>query len=84
VTHVPRPLILRALQPFIEAIEKAANPVADSDLYDEQPRTITVTLGDCRTLETLVRTIAEDAPPASPKVHPNPERFLATLTEPNA
>jgi hypothetical protein len=37
-----------ALHPFVDAYVKAADPIGDSDLYDEQPRHVAVTLGDCR------------------------------------
>ena len=37
-----------ALKPFVDAYLKAACPVGDSDLDDEQPRSVWVTLGDCR------------------------------------
>lgn len=37
-----------ALRPFVDAYEKSAEPIGDSDLYDEQPRSVHVTLGDCR------------------------------------
>lgn len=37
-----------ALKPFVEAYRKTAEPIGDSDLYDEQPRSVSVTLGDCR------------------------------------
>lgn len=44
----------RSLLPFVEAYEKAADPIGDSDLYDEQPRHVTVTLGDCRRAANLL------------------------------
>jgi hypothetical protein len=40
--------LANALAPFVAAYEKAACPVGDSDLYNEQPRSVSVTLGDCR------------------------------------
>ncbi len=38
----------RALRPFVDAYKREACPVGDSDLYNEQPRAVRVTLGDCR------------------------------------
>jgi hypothetical protein len=46
--------IIRALRPFVEAYAKAADPIGDSDLDDEQPRHVTVTLGDCRRASALL------------------------------
>lgn len=40
--------LVEALRPFVNAYQKAADPIGDSDLDDEQPRHVTVTLGDCR------------------------------------
>lgn len=40
--------LANALRPFIQAYEKSADPIGDSDLYPEQPRSVHVTLGDCR------------------------------------
>lgn len=37
-----------ALRPFVDAHEAAAEPIGDSDLDNEQPRRVLVTLGDCR------------------------------------
>lgn len=56
---VPRPLLVRSLRPFVNAARAAADP-ADAGLRDDQARTITVTLGDCRTLETLFLMIGGD------------------------
>lgn len=39
---------IAALRPFAEHHEKHSDPIGDSDLYDEQPRTVQVTLGDLR------------------------------------
>lgn len=47
--------LLAALQPFVDAYRKAACPVGDSDLYDEQPRHVGVTLSDCRRAVTALR-----------------------------
>ena len=46
--------IRAALLPFVEAYCKAADPIGDSDLDDEQPRHVTVTLGDCRRASRLL------------------------------
>jgi hypothetical protein len=43
-----RQAAIEALRPFVDAYQKAADPIGDSDLYDEQPRHVAVTLGDCR------------------------------------
>ena len=43
-----------ALAVFAEAYAKAADPIGDSDLDDEQPRHVTVTLGDCRRAASLL------------------------------
>lgn len=40
--------IIQALRPFVEAYARSADPIGDSDLDNEQPRHVTVTLGDCR------------------------------------
>ena len=37
-----------ALRPFVVAYEKYADPIGDSDLYNEHPRAVYVSLGDCR------------------------------------
>jgi len=64
----PRPLLLRVLRPFVEAIRKAAEPIPDSDLDNEQPRSVHVTLGDCRRLDALFVFIETDIPqPSYPK-----------------
>ncbi len=47
-----------ALRPFVDACEKAADHIGDSDLDDEQPRHIWVTLGDCRRAARALREIA--------------------------
>jgi hypothetical protein len=41
-----------ALAVFVESYAKAADPIGDSDLDDEQPRH--VTLGDCRRAASLL------------------------------
>jgi len=46
--------IIQALRPFVEAYARDADPIGDSDLYDEQPRHVTVTLGDCRRAASLL------------------------------
>lgn len=44
-----------ALRAFVSAYLKAADPIGDSDLYDEQPRSVHVLLGDCRRAERVLR-----------------------------
>lgn len=44
----------QALQPFVLAYAKAADPIGDSDLDNEQPRHVTVALGDCRRAASLL------------------------------
>lgn len=46
--------IILALRPFVEAYAKSADPVGDSDLDNEQPRVVRVTLGDCRRAASLL------------------------------
>ena len=46
--------IIQALRPFVEAYAKSADPIGDSDLDNEQPRHVTVTLGDCRRAAQLL------------------------------
>lgn len=46
--------IIRALKPFVEAYAEVADPIGDSDLDNEQPRHVTVTLGDCRRAALLL------------------------------
>ena len=46
--------IIQALKPFVEAYVRDAAAVPDSDLDDEQPRHVTVTLGDCRRAARLL------------------------------
>lgn len=46
--------LIRALKPFVEAYAEAADPIGDSDLDNEQPRHVTVTLGDCRRAASLL------------------------------
>lgn len=41
-------LLIAALAPFVAAYEERADPIGDSDLDNEQPRGVFVTLGDCR------------------------------------
>jgi hypothetical protein len=53
--------LYRALKPFVEAYEKARDPVDDSDLYNEQPRSVSVTLGDCRRAASVMRKVEEGA-----------------------
>jgi hypothetical protein len=46
--------IIQALRPFVEAYARAADPIGDSDLDNEQPRHVTVNLGDCRRAASLL------------------------------
>ena len=46
--------IIQALKPFVEAYVRDAAAVPDSDLDDEQPRHVAVTLGDCRRAARLL------------------------------
>lgn len=46
--------IEQALSVFVEAYARAADPIGDSDLDNEQPRHVTVTLGDCRRAANLL------------------------------
>lgn len=45
----------KALEPFVDAYNKGADHIADSDLYPEQPRSVHVTLGDCRKAARVLR-----------------------------
>lgn len=49
--------LLQVLRPFVEAYEKQADPISDSDLDNEQPRAVAVTLGDCRRAALVVNDI---------------------------
>jgi hypothetical protein len=52
---IPIPKLLEdALKPFVDAYTKHADQIGDSDLYDEQPRSVHVTLGDCRRAHLLL------------------------------
>jgi hypothetical protein len=46
--------LIRALVPFAEAHRKGEEPIGDSDLYDEQPRSYHVDLGAWRRAARLV------------------------------
>lgn len=46
--------IIQALRPFVEAYARDADVIGDSDLDNEQPRHVTVTLGDCRRAASLL------------------------------
>jgi hypothetical protein len=46
--------IIQALRPFVEAYARDADVIGDSDLDNEQPRHVTVTLGDCRRAANLL------------------------------
>ena len=64
--------LTKALAPFVAAYLKTAEPIGDSDLYDEQPRSVAVTLGDCRRAARVFRT------PLRPVVHarPDPDAYV--------
>ena len=51
LTRPRRPLRLRLMQLLAEYAKR--DPIGDSDLYDEQPVHITVTLGDLRRLARI-------------------------------
>jgi hypothetical protein len=60
-------LLEQALKPFVDAYTKHADQIGDSDLYDEQPRSVHVTLGDCRRAHLLLLHLRnERASPLSP------------------
>ena len=40
--------LIQALRPFVDAYRRDEDHIANSDLDDEQPVTVYVTLGDCR------------------------------------
>lgn len=46
--------IIQALRPFVEAYARDACRFSDSDLDNEQPRAVRVTLGDCRRAASLL------------------------------
>lgn len=50
--------LVQALQPFVEAYERKADHIGDSDLDNEQPRYVDVTLGDCRKAARLLARLA--------------------------
>jgi hypothetical protein len=52
--------LLRAVLPIVVSYEVAADPIGDSDLYDEQPRSVSVTLGDLRTLARLFHSFTAE------------------------
>lgn len=47
--------LIAALAPFVAAYEKQHDEIADSDLYPEQPKHITVSLGDIRKAQMILR-----------------------------
>lgn len=53
-------LLEKALEPFVKAYVDHADQIGDSDLYDEQPRSVHITLGDCRRAHLLLMQIAND------------------------
>lgn len=52
--------IILALRPFVEAYARDANPIPDSDLDNEQPRVVRVTLGDCRRAAAAIIRATKD------------------------
>lgn len=40
--------LIDALRPFVESYRQQDSAIGDSDLYDEQPMSVHVTLGDIR------------------------------------
>jgi hypothetical protein len=52
--------LARALKPFVDSYERDCDPVGDSDLYNEQPRIVQVTLGDCRRAASVMRLLEEN------------------------
>lgn len=46
-----------ALRPFVESYKQNADPVGDSDLDNEQPRDVWVTLGDCRRARSVLQEL---------------------------
>ena len=52
--------LARALKPFVDSYERDRDPVGDSDLYNEQPRSVSVTLGDCRRAASVMRLLQEN------------------------
>ena len=60
-TKFDRFLVVDALQPFVAAYKKTADDIGDSDLYDEQPRSVHVTLGDCRKAARVLAAIIAKA-----------------------
>jgi hypothetical protein len=57
-------MLEKALQPFVNAYLQHADQIGDSDLYDEQRRSVHVTLGDCRRAHMLLLQIRNDRTPA--------------------
>lgn len=57
--------LIAALRPFVIAYRKAADPIGDSDLYPEQPRHVTVSLGDCRKAALVLDAIDRAGLPKS-------------------
>lgn len=54
----PDDALIRALRPFVAAYLKKAEAFTDADLDNEQPRSISVTLGDCRRAAAVLRSIS--------------------------
>ena len=53
-------MLAEALRPFVAAHEKTAWEFSDSDLYNEQPRTVTLTLGDFRRARSVLAQYDRD------------------------
>lgn len=54
-----RDSLAAALRPFVAEYERRADPVGDSDLDGEQPRSVAVTLGDCRRAARVLGGVAK-------------------------
>lgn len=74
-TAVSVETVARALRPFSAAHERSADPIGDSDLDGEQPRSVTVTLGDFRHARRVLAVI--DAPARNGELHPVMAEALA-------
>lgn len=48
-----------ALAPFVQSYERDAEPIGDSDLDNEQPRSVRMTLGDCRKAARVLHAVTE-------------------------
>lgn len=52
-----REKLLDALEIFVNAYDFKANEIPDSDLYPEQPKHVTVTLGDLEKSRRIIREV---------------------------